>query len=127
VVDYFRRPKAGYQALQRSMQRVLPSIEYQIDDPAEPLVVHVVNDDLRAYPQARLRYTLVDAAGKRLDGGERAIDIAPDSVARALALGPHPEIAAGRARLDVWIDDATGVTLGRSRLEAADYVPRAKR
>lgn len=122
VVDYFRREKAGYRALVAAMQPVLPSIEYQIDDPSEPLRIHVINDRPRALARARLTWTLSDPEGHRLDGGERRLEVPADAVIEALDLGPRPAIAAGRARLQVWLLDSAGRTVGHSSLGAGDYV-----
>src|SRR3954453_12999382 len=58
VVDYYRRPKLGYTVLQTSMQPILPSIEYQINDPQAPLALYVVNDTYRDLKGSQLCWTI---------------------------------------------------------------------
>jgi beta-mannosidase len=66
VVDYWRNPKPGYEALRTAYQPVLPSVawtEDRWDSGATAAVdVWIVNDLMREYPAARLIWTLRNAA-----------------------------------------------------------------
>ena len=116
VVDYYRRPKRGYHTMREAMQPVLPSIEYTIDDPSQPLSLWVVNDRHLAYPKATLKW--------RLNGqdGSAAVDVPPDGVIKVRAIGTAEEIARGKTKLEVWLHDANGAELGRNTLEQADFI-----
>ncbi|HEY2515181.1 MAG TPA: glycoside hydrolase family 2 TIM barrel-domain containing protein [Polyangiaceae bacterium] len=123
VLDYYRRPKLAFGALKESMQRLLPSLEYAPDDPTKPITLYVVNDFTNAFPGAKAKWTL-----KRSDGtekkGERALDIAADSVARVAELGSMPELSDARARLDVTVVNGKGETLGHASLQQDDFLER---
>ena len=61
VLDYWRAPKAGFDALRRAMQPVLPS--FQVPEKIEagkatPVSFRVVNDSLEAHPQAVAEWRL---------------------------------------------------------------------
>ncbi|HYJ79328.1 MAG TPA: glycoside hydrolase family 2 TIM barrel-domain containing protein, partial [Longimicrobiaceae bacterium] len=120
VVDYYRRAKPGYDALRSSMQPVLASIDYRIDDRDHPLAVWVVNDLHRAFPAARVRWRVTGADGALEREGERAVDVAADVAFRALDLGPLPAVTRGGSVLEAWIE-AGGQVLGRTTLSARDF------
>ncbi|HVZ74191.1 MAG TPA: glycoside hydrolase family 2 TIM barrel-domain containing protein [Polyangia bacterium] len=125
VVDYDRRPKLGYASLRDSMQRLLPSIEYDIHKATGPIALWVVNDHLQGVPKATVKWKLTDPKG----GGKptvqsRTVDIPADAVIKVTDLGSIPRIGAGTARLDVWIEDEHGTFLARSSLTGDDYVIR---
>jgi beta-mannosidase len=125
VVDYYRRPKLAYATLRDSMQRLLPSIEYDIHKAEGPIALWVVNDHLQPVPKAVVKWKLTDPKG----GGKpvvrsREVDIPADSVIKVTDLGTMPRIGAGTARLDVWIEDEHGQFLARSSLSGDDYVIR---
>jgi beta-mannosidase len=121
VVDYFRRTKPGYAALTSSMQPVLPSIEYQIDDRNKPLALHIVNDLLTRFPKAALKWRIVSLDGKSGAISLRFLDIPPDTAFKILDLGTHPEVTRGTSRLDAWIEDRDGKVLGKTSLSQADF------
>ncbi|HZE07290.1 MAG TPA: glycoside hydrolase family 2 TIM barrel-domain containing protein [Gemmatimonadaceae bacterium] len=121
VVDYFRRPKPGYAALASAMQPVLPSIEYQIDDRAKPLAIHIVNDLLTAFPHASLKWRISTLDGNAGAISSRTLDIPADTAFKVLDLGVHPEVTKGTSRLDAWIEDRDGKVLGKTSLAETDF------
>ncbi len=127
VVDYERRVKPGYAALRASMQPVLPSIEYRIDDRDAPLALHVVNDLPRALPASRVRWRVVSVEGVAGEMSESVMDVPADTVVRIADLGVVADVTRGGARLEAWVEDATGLVLGRSTLDARDFEPARRR
>lgn len=121
VVDYYRRPKLAYAALRDAMQRLLPSIEYDVHDPKGRIALHVVSDLLAPIPRARVVWRVMDGE-TRLSAGEREVDIPADAVVRVADLGAIAALASPRGRLEVAIEDASGKTLARSQLGAADFI-----
>lgn len=121
VVDYFRRTKPGYAALSNSMQPVLPSIEYQIDDREKSLALHIVNDLLTVFPKAALKWRIVSLDGKPGTVSSRTLDIPADTAFKVVDLGPHPEVTRGTSRLDAWIENRDGKILGKSSLTQQDF------
>jgi beta-mannosidase len=125
VVDYYRRPKLAYATLRDSMQRLLPSIEYDIHKAEGPISLWVVNDHLQGVPKAVVKWKLTDPkTGNKPVVRSVTVDIPADAVIKATDLGAIPRIGAGTARLDVWIEDANGQFLARSSLSGEDYVIR---
>ncbi len=114
VVDYYRRPKFGYASLRDSMQRLLPSIEYDVHDATKPITLHIVNDYEQAFDKARISWKIVDAKGAHAEES-RVVDIAPDSAAKVVELGVIPALASG-AHLVVTVEDATSKVLGTSEI-----------
>ena len=78
--------------------------------------------DLDGNAGARLRWQVVDRDGQRRVLGEQRVDIPPDSAFQAVALGPLFHGAAGPARLEVFLEDATGKRLSQSRLSPQDFM-----
>jgi beta-mannosidase len=122
VVDYYRRPKLALGALRDSMQRLLPSIEYDVHDPRKPVSVHVVNDLLAPVARARVVWRVMDGDA-RVSAGERQVDVPADGVVRVADLGTIAALSSPRGRLDVSIEDAGGKTLARSSLTASSFIP----
>jgi beta-mannosidase len=123
VVDHLRVPKAGYHAIARAMQPVLPSIEaatdtYASDDPfgSEPVVFGIwwINDLHHAFRGAELSWTLVDAGGTPLESGARLVDVFADGARRVLQAGPF-DLGPGRYAIESRLTDADGVELGTNR------------
>jgi len=134
VVDYYRRPKVGYYALQTAMQPILPSIA-----PSRPArlerdrwiyvgeadfyaLLWVVNDALAEYPAARLSWRVVSEAGETVKDGVVSVDIPSDS-ASGVALVRHLDLAPGAYDLRVELLDAQGRELGSNRLAFAIEPP----
>jgi beta-mannosidase len=124
VVDYYRKTKPGYAALTRSMQPVLPSIEYQIDDREKPLAIHIVNDRLTAFPRAALKWRMVASDGTEGPTTMRRLDIPADTAFKVVDLGPQPEVSRGTSRLDAWIEARDGKVLGKTSLTQDDFRDR---
>jgi hypothetical protein len=120
-VDYYRVPKLGYTTLQTSMQPILPSIEYQINDPQAPLTLWVVNDTYRDLKGSQVCWTIGTAERKC-----QAAEIGPDSVAKITTLGALPQVTAGDQKLNVSIEQG-GQTLGKNSLGADDFIVRQPR
>jgi len=84
VLDYWRRPKAGYAALQRAYQPVLVMIDHaRRVEPcgrAIEIKLSIVNDLPRAFPQAALRLWLEDSAGGLVRQTQATLDLPPDCV-----------------------------------------------
>jgi beta-mannosidase len=123
VVDHLRTPKAGYHAIARAMQPVLPPIEaatdtYPAEDPlgGEPIVFGIwwINDLHRAFRGAELSWTLRDDAGTALGSGTRQVDVFADGARRVLQAGPF-DLAPGRYVIESRIAAGDGVELGTNR------------
>jgi beta-mannosidase len=124
VIDYFRRTKPAYAALASSMQPVLPSIEYQIDDREKPLAIHIVNDRLTPILKAALKWRVVAADGTEGAVVLRRLDIPADTAFKVEDLGPRPDVTRGTSRLDAWIEARDGKVLGKSSLTQDDFRDR---
>jgi beta-mannosidase len=121
VVDYDRRAKPGYDALRTSMQPVLPSIEYRIDNRDAPLALWIVNDLPTAIPGARLSWRVLAADGHAGPTTTVSADVAADTAFRAAPLPALPDVTRGGATLSVWIEDRDGRIIGRNTLTARDF------
>ena len=103
IVDYWRNPKSGYEALQRAYQPVLPSIAADKIDwsPQEPinLALWVINDRWTDFLSANLRYTLKQGA-ETLESDSFTLDIAADSLAKVKAI-TYPSLTIGDYALEV--------------------------
>jgi beta-mannosidase len=126
VVDYYRRPKLGYTALKTAMQPLLPSIEYNIRDPKQPLTLYVINDYWQTFKGTSLNWQLVSAADNNLLAGQLShrvsIDIAEDSVQKITEIPTPPEIVTGKAFLKVWIEENSGKILGENTLSQDNFL-----
>ncbi len=122
VLDYYRTPKKGYFALQQAMQPVLPSIEYEIDKVSPFVNLWVVNDLNRSFSHAKLKWELIDSKGKIVNNGQRAIEIAENSVHRICKVSRTEGIAKGDLELRVWIEEKNGKTIGQNGLKPENYI-----
>jgi beta-mannosidase len=122
VLDYYRRPKLGYAALEASMQPLLPSVEYDPQDPKHPVAIYVVNDRAAALPGARVVWRVAEGETIGLEG-EKTLDIPADGVVKVVELGALPTLAT-RQRLEVRIVDAAGHEQAHSTLAPDDFVDR---
>jgi beta-mannosidase len=120
VVDYWRAPKPGFDALARAYQPVLPSIEWV---PGRRTVaqgiaanVWVVNDLHTAFPNARLEWSLRTPT-QVVASANVALDVAADSAAAVLRVEQRP--AAGAYELLVELKAADGRRLGWNRQDFA--------
>ena len=113
VLDYYRRPKLGYAAVQAAMQRLLPSLAYDPQNPAAPIAIFVVNDFLHAFPKARVAWHVIGAGAP---SGERVLDLPADAVVKVADLGPIAGWRAGARGSQVRISSATPAGAGQAQL-----------
>ena len=128
VIDYERRPKPGYSALQTAMQPILPSIEptppahlagrrwVYTDTDQLHFGLWVVNDSLTPYPRAELIWEIVDSTAHVLLADRRRITMGIDQAIRwhglrNLALPP------GQYTLRLMVQDGQGNGLGQNSLD----------
>lgn len=118
VVDYLRQPKAGYYALQRAYQPLLPSIEpvtlkWQAGQPGQ-IRLWTVNDRWEALEGATLSWT-ISQQRQTLTQGSRKVDIAADSGSKQVDLSFTPRTTAP-VKVTARISDAQG------RVKAENYI-----
>ncbi|HEY2844767.1 MAG TPA: glycoside hydrolase family 2 TIM barrel-domain containing protein, partial [Bryobacteraceae bacterium] len=116
IVDYWRTPKPGYEALRIAYQPVLPSIAWTQDrwNPGETPAVDlwVVNDLVRDFSGAVLTWTVRDS-GHVVQEDSQRLDILADSAARIQEVR-MPELAEGAYTLVIVLRDAAGTMLGEN-------------
>jgi len=122
VLDHLRTPKAGYHALARAMQPVLPSIEADGDEfrSNEPPVFGIwwINDLARSFRGATLTWRLLDDADVELDADACTVDLTPDGARRVARAGPF-HVAPGRYAIETELVDRDDALLGTNRWEFA--------
>jgi beta-mannosidase len=123
VIDYYRRPKLAYAALAQAMQPVLPSLEYDLRDPGKPVALTIVSDRAEPIEHARVRWRAVGPAGESGEGS-REVDIPADSVVRIAGAWDERVVRAlaARGRLEVFVENAAGETVGRAELGPGDFL-----
>ncbi|MFW0824483.1 glycoside hydrolase family 2 protein [Cronobacter dublinensis] len=119
VVDYLRQPKAGYYALQRAYQPLLPSIEpvtlnWRAGTPGV-IKLWTVNDSFSACDGCTLRWR-VKTPGVTGQQESKPMTIPPDS-GRQVAQLTFTPTAPGALRIEYEILDAQGKTVGRNFYE----------
>jgi beta-mannosidase len=116
VVDFWRKPKPAYYALQRAYQPVLPSLAWNKVNYAagEPVTVGAwaLNDSLAHLPNAQYRLTLWQGRQQR-DTQRWSFELAPDSH-RHLRDYTVPVQQPGKYRLAAEITDAQGKVISRN-------------
>lgn len=117
IVDYWRVPKAGYEALKTAYQPVLPSIEwiketYQPGETAE-LGLWAINDLWQDFPQAQYKLAVLKNNTPILQQSI-TLDIAADSGRKIqpLVIG---RLQTGQYEVKVKIVDSHGKTLGQNQ------------
>lgn len=125
VVDYLRQPKAGYYALQRAYQPLLPSIDpvnvqWKADQPGQ-IHLWIVNDQPSGLSGARLAWR-VKQGGKLLEQGEQPVTIPADSGNKIVSLPVTPE-GTQPLQVESRILNAAGKTVADNRLRI-DVLPR---
>ncbi|QHM71033.1 Beta-galactosidase [Mixta intestinalis] len=118
VVDYLRQPKAGYYALQRAYQPLLPSIEpvtlkWQANQPVQ-LRLWTINDNWQPLPNATLGWT-VRQGQRTLNKGEQKVDIAADEGVKRADISVTPATGAP-LEIKTWISDAQGQRKAENQL-----------
>ena len=118
VVDYLRKPKAGYYALQKAYQPLLPSIEPVTAQwqPGQPATVRLwaINDTWSACDQCQLKWQ-VKQNQRVLDKGEITLTLPADSGQKVQELTVTP---ADKHAVEIkyWIEDRHGKTVGANAL-----------
>ena len=119
IVDYWRNPKPGYEALKIAYQPVLPSIVWskQIWQLGEEihLGLWVINDLWRAFPEAKVTYTL-QHQWQKVQTVQVTTDIEPDSLQDLMTISYQPK-QVGDYELVVRILDRDGNLLGQNAFE----------
>lgn len=119
VLDYYRTPKRGFDALRRAMQPVLPSIAFTSNElPAGQTFefgLSVVNDLPRSFPNARLTWALIGRGNTPLEG-VHIVNVAADSVTAVTPLRGQATMPAGEYCLEVRLEDEAGRLLGENEL-----------
>ncbi len=119
VVDYLRKPKAGYYALQRAYQPLLPSIEPVTDvwrQGSEATVrLWAINDTWSACEDCRLIWQ-VKQSGQRLAEGETIMTLPPDSGTRVKEITVTPT-SGERVTIEYRIQNKARETVGENRRE----------
>jgi beta-mannosidase len=137
VVDYYRRPKEGYFALQTAMQPILHSIaasrpaglernRWVYADAADfQATLWVVNDTLDAYPGARLHWRIRANTGELVKEGVASVDVPSDRVRWAAAVR-NLDLPAGDYHVHVELLDAQGRELGWNQFAFTVEPPQAE-
>ncbi|MFL9609643.1 glycoside hydrolase family 2 protein [Methylobacillus sp. Pita2] len=117
IVDYWRDPKAGYEALRTAYQPVLPSLEWKQDEyeaGASPQVgLWAINDTWRGFEHASYTVTLY-RDGKQLDTLKLPLEMLPDS-GHKLRDYPLPVLEKGQYELKAEITGQDGKSMGRNQ------------
>lgn len=117
VVDYLRKPKAGYYALQRAYQPLLPSIEpvtavWQKGQPGS-VGLWAINDTFADCRACTLKWT-VTHNNRTLLASQTRRTLAADSLNKIETLNITPQ-AAGELLVSFTIYDAKGKVVGKNR------------
>ncbi len=118
VVDYWRKPKPAYYALQKAFQPVLPSIEWHKNQFTEKQTLGfkfwVINDLQTDFMQAQLEYSL-SRGHKLVEQFTQYHDIARDSVIKVNDW-QHKTLPTGKYELVLRLKDSAGKVLGINNL-----------
>jgi len=125
VVDYWRNPKPGYEALKTAYQSVLPSIiadndTWELGEKIS-LDLAIINDTLEAYPDAEISYTL-QRKWKTLKSQARIVNIQPDSLIQLEPINYQPW-QVGKYELVAKICDRNGGFLGQNVFHFTVSIP----
>lgn len=119
VVDYLRKPKAGYYALQQAYQPILPSIEPVTAvwrQGSEATVrLWAINDTWSACEDCQLTWR-VKQSGQRLAEGKMVMTLPPDSGNRVKDITVTPS-SREPVTIEYRIENKAGKTVGKNRRE----------
>lgn len=119
VLDYWRQPKAGYHAMARAYQPLLPSIQWSVEQPpagsVQRLGLVLVNDLPRVHDQLTLQWRL-RCDHLELASGTRDAAVAADAVATIGEI-VTPPLPAGSCVLSVLLRDAAGSDIASNEYE----------
>lgn len=125
VMDYLRKPKAGYYALQQAYQPILPSIEpvtatWRKDSKAT-IRLWAINDTWSACEECRLTWQ-VKQNGRVLAKGDTTLTLPPDSGNNIEEITVTPA-STHKVTIEYRIENKKGETVGKNvreeRVEAA--------
>ncbi|MFQ5627227.1 MAG: sugar-binding domain-containing protein [bacterium] len=116
IVDYWRHPKPGYEALRVAYQPVLPSIVWEKDSlltsETVSLDVWVINDLWQEFPRAKLVYALHKKSKLVV---KDSIDVAiVSNQAKKTFVFSQKELSAGKYSFFVNLIDEGGESLGKN-------------
>jgi beta-mannosidase len=119
VVDYWRKPKPGYEMLKRAYQPILPSIfvskqQWKVGE-SIPVDLWLINDIWRSIPNSMLTYTL-KRAESIVKQDSIAISITPDS-GKSVHKFTLSDLATGNYQLLVKILDPQRGILGENSIK----------
>jgi beta-mannosidase len=126
VVDYWRRPKEGYYALQRAYQPVLPSIRLLTDEVSQGMglryEVYVLNDLHRGFRGAVLSHRVRAPDGGVVFEDEGALDVPADGLVRHRRFHPDApgwiapgDASPGRYAIEVELVGTDGKVIADNR------------
>lgn len=117
VVDYWRIPKPGHDALARAYQPLLPSIEWDQEKPAAGSVagfgLWLVNDTQQAYPDLQYAWRL-HCNDRLLAEGEFSASVDADAATRLRRI-ESPALPQGSCRLHTRVARPQGPTLAENQ------------
>lgn len=130
VLDYWRQPKLGYEALKIAYQPILPSIEWTTQEFRAGDSVHfglwAINDRWETYPEARLIYVVTGDQGEVAPPRSVVFTLAPDS-SRKIADAEYRRLPPGTYTLTARIETREGRELGQNRFVFKVIGPSARR
>ncbi len=119
VVDYWRQPKPGYEALTRAYQPILPSItiakqQWRAGE-SIPVELWLINDLWKSLPNSLLTYTL-KSGNALVKQGSIVIAITPDS-GRQIDKITFSPLPVGNYQLRVNVANQQGTLLGENSIK----------
>ncbi|MEY4516163.1 MAG: hypothetical protein RL180_509 [Pseudomonadota bacterium] len=121
IVDYQRKPKLGYSALQQAYQPILPSIAWEQSDIATGksgnFTLWAINDTQKSYDKARLSYQVIAIDKQRLITSESKNFTLPADTGKPIWSIVVAGLADGEYALLTRIDDHKGRSLGQNRYD----------
>ena len=125
IVDYWRNPKPGYEALKTAYQPVLPIISSARDSwelgEKINLDLAIINDLWQAFPDAQVSYTL-QHKWQPFKTQESTIDLKPDSLTELTTINYQPW-QVGKYELVAKVCDRDGNFLGQNVFEFTVQIP----
>jgi beta-mannosidase len=119
VLDYWRQPKAGYHALARAYQPLLPSIEWSVEQPAAGSTpqfgLWLVNDQQRAHTGLQYAWELA-CNGSPLARDSFSARVDADQATRLRSV-TAPPLPSGRCAMRVDVRASDGTVLAENLYE----------
>jgi len=119
IVDYWRNPKPGYEALKTAFQPVLPSIEWEkyVLEEGETFSagLWVVNDLFQEFDNAGVIYAITGAQGL-IEKGVIKVDIKPDSAQKLTSI-TRDGLPEGSYEFLAVVNDSDGKCMGQNSFQ----------